>query len=131
MEKFGILIPLTFIGLSISNEFLVFEREFALDGQRSGFYFIHKGELSDNSMNGVVPMYYKISEDSAFYATFHYNQNNFAAVVAVKMFRAALQSVQPIGNDARAGENWKSFLKQGLKKINDRLMQDDITGVQR
>lgn len=128
MDKFGILFFLTFIGLSITEEFHAFERQFTLDGQKSGFYFTHKGELNDNSMNGIVPMYHKISEDSAFYAIFHYNRNNFAAVVAVKMFRAALKTVEPISYDAHVEVNWKTFLQQGLKKIDDRLMQDDITG---
>lgn len=107
MDTFRILFFLTCIGLSISEELCIFEREFSLDEQRSGFYFTHKSELtiSNNSMNGIVPMYHEISSDSAFYAIFHYNRNNFAAIFAKKMFRAALKLVHPKSNDARVAVN--------------------------
>lgn len=129
MEKFGIFFFFTIIGLSISHEPYVFEGEYSADGQKCGLYFIHKGELmTNNSQNGILPMYHKISEDSAFYAIFHYNRNNFAAMVAIKMFKTALKSVEPISSDARVNVSWKSFLQRILMKIDNRLMHADITG---
>lgn len=129
MKKFGTLIFLISIVLSLSDRFYTINHEFAFDGHKSGFYFTHKGELSDNLVNGIVPMYFKISENSAFYAIFHYKRNNFAAVVAVQIFRAALQNIQTSSYDDPTPVDWKSFLERGLRKIDHRLMQNDITGV--
>lgn len=129
MEKFGTLIFLITIGLSLSDKFYINNHEFAFDGHKSGLCFTHKGELRDNLMNGIVPMYFKISENSAFYAIFHYKQNNFAAAVAVQMFRVALENIQRSSYDDPTPVDWKSFLEHGLKKIDHRLMQNDITGV--
>lgn len=128
METLGTLIFLITFGLSLSEKLHVMNSEFEFDGHKTGFYFTHKGELSDNSMNGIYPMHFKISEDSAFYAIFHYNRNHFAAAVAIQMLRASLHNIQTNANDDPTPIDWNSFLADELKKIEDRLMQDDITG---
>lgn len=94
-----------------------------LESYKSGIYFAHKGPFS-TSTNGIIPMYQKISNNSAFYGIFQYNRNKFAVEVAVKMFKTALALLSPIKLDSR------SFLEEELKKIDDRLMQDDIIGIQ-
>lgn len=129
METFGtfIFLIITF-GPSLSKKLYVMNSEFEFDGHKTEFYFTHKGELSDNSMNGIYPMYFKITENSAFYAIFHYNRNDFAAAVAEQMLRASLHNIQTNDNDDPAPIDWNSFLADELRKIDDRLMQDDITG---
>lgn len=118
---------LVFIGLlSTLSQCTELERELAFNGHKSGIYLVDNANSAHEFRNGISYMFQKINDEVTIHALFHYRQHIFAAKITKGLLQNAVQSKILSKNGANTKIDWKSFLEEELKNIENRLMKPGL-----
>lgn len=131
MKTFKLWKFVLFIGmLSILSQCSEIERTLNFNGHKSGLYLVDNENSADELFkNGILYMFQKINDAVTIHALFHYRHNIFAANITQGMLSNAIQS-KLSKNGAKTNVDWKAFLEEELKNIEERMMKPGLTNDQ-
>lgn len=125
------LIFLLWIGLlSALSQCSEIERNLDFKGHKSGLYIVDNDEPADKLKNGISYLFQKVNNEVTLHALFHYQENNFAAIITKGMLQNAIQS-KLAKNGAKTKIDWKTFLEEELENIEMRLMKPGLSNEQK